>query len=118
MINVRPLPVENELPGFQGAVGDYTCDPPILTKSNLKVGEPTQLTIAIHGRGDPARINPPLPSRVEGWQIFPAERSGKAGGRKDAGRELSIHADSLDGRRAHHAGDSVQLFQSRARQLC
>ena len=50
VINVRPLPVENELPGFQGAVGDYTCDPPILTKNNLKVGEPTQLTIVILAR--------------------------------------------------------------------
>jgi hypothetical protein len=85
VINVRPLPVENELAGFQGAVGDYTCDPPILTKSNLKVGEPTQLTIVIHGRGDPARINPPLPSRVEGWQMFPAERAGRPGGARMPG---------------------------------
>jgi hypothetical protein len=80
VINVRPLPGENELPGFQGAVGDYTCDPPTLTKNNLKVGEPTQLTIVIRGRENPGRINPPLPPRVEGWQMFPAERGGMAGG--------------------------------------
>ena len=85
VINVRPLPVENELPGFQGAVGDYTCDPPALTKSNLKVGEPTQLTIVIRGRGDPGRINPPLPLRVEGWQIFPAESEGRTGGARVPG---------------------------------
>ena len=85
MINVRPLPVGNELPGFQGAVGDYTCDPPILTKSDLKVGEPTQLTIVIRGRRDPGRINPPLPSRVEGWQMFPAERAGRPGGARMPG---------------------------------
>ncbi len=85
VINVRPLPVENELPGFQGAVGDYTCDPPSLTKSDLKVGEPTQLTIVIRGRGDPGRINPPLPSRVEGWQISPAKREGRMGGARAPG---------------------------------
>jgi hypothetical protein len=84
-INVRPLPGGNELPGFQGAVGDYTCDPPSLTTNTLKVGEPVQLTIVIRGGKNLSRINPPLPPRAEGWQSFPAERGGILGGAKGPG---------------------------------
>jgi hypothetical protein len=84
-INVRPLPGGNELPGFQGAVGDYTCDPPSLTTNTLKVGEPVQLTIVIRGGKNLGRINPPPPPRAEGWQSFPAERGGILGGAKGPG---------------------------------
>jgi hypothetical protein len=84
-INVRSLPGGNELPGFQGAVGDYTCDPPSLTTNILKVGEPVQLTIVIRGGKNLGRINPPPPPRAEGWQSFPAERAGILGGAKGPG---------------------------------
>ena len=75
-INVRPLPTENELPGFTGAVGSYTCDPPSLVTNALKVGEPVQLTVVIRGQQNLSRINPPLPPHAAGWQIFPAVRGG------------------------------------------
>ena len=75
-INVRPLPSESELPGFLGAVGNYACDPPSLTTNALKVGEPVQLNVVIRGPNNLSRVNPPLPPRADGWQIFPAERGG------------------------------------------
>ncbi len=75
-IQVRPLPSENELPGFLGAVGNYACDFPSLTTNVLKVGEPVQFTVVIRGQKNLSRINPPLPPRVDGWQVFPAERGG------------------------------------------
>jgi len=76
VINVRPLPAENELAGFNGAVGHYSCDLPGLATNTLKVGEPAQLTIVIHGPENLSRINPPRPPRAAGWQIFPAVRGG------------------------------------------
>lgn len=79
-INVRPLPTGNELPGFTGAVGSYTCDLPGLATNMLKVGEPVQLTVVVRGPQYLNRISPPLPPTVEGWQIFPAERGGLIAG--------------------------------------
>jgi hypothetical protein len=75
-INVRPLPPEGELPGFLGAVGNYSCDPPSLATNILKTGEPVQLNVVIRGEKNLSLINPPLPPHAEGWQVFPAERSG------------------------------------------
>lgn len=75
-INVRPLPSENELPGFTGAVGGYTADPPGLATNALRVGEPVQLTVVIRSRQNLNRLNPPPPPPAPGWQIFPALRGG------------------------------------------
>ena len=79
-INVRPLPTESELPGFNGAVGSYTCDPPSLVTNVLKVGEPVQLTVVMRGQKNLNRINPPPPPHAQGWQIFPAIRGGIVAG--------------------------------------
>lgn len=73
-INVRPLPSENELPGFTGMVGSYTCDPPSLATNRLRVGEPVQLSVVIRSRQNLNRINPPIPPHASDWQIFPAMR--------------------------------------------
>ena len=74
-INVRPLPDARELPGFTGAVGIYTSDPPSLATNVLRVGEPVQLTVVIRGEKYLNRLNPPPPPRAAGWQIFPATRA-------------------------------------------
>ena len=84
-INVRPLPSENERPGFLGAVGRYTCDPPALATNIFKVGEPVPLTVVIRGPNNLSRVNPPPPPRAAGWQIFPAERGGIIGGTNGPG---------------------------------
>jgi hypothetical protein len=73
-INVRPLPPESELPGFTGMVGSYTDDSPGLGTSMLKAGEPVELSIIIRSQKNLEKIIPPPPPRVQGWQVFPAER--------------------------------------------
>jgi hypothetical protein len=79
-INVRPLPTDNELPGFTGAVGSYTCDPPVLATNLVKAGEPVQLSVVIRGQPNLDRITFPAPPHVPDWQIFPATREGLVAG--------------------------------------
>ena len=69
-IQVRPLPVEGELPGFTGAIGKFFRDPPRLSTNRLPVGEPLQLQLAFHGEGDLTRFVPPAPPRSRDWQII------------------------------------------------
>ena len=74
MVHVHPLPSENELPGFNGLIGNFTADAPTLVTNKLKVGEPVQLTMIIRGAQNLGRINPPSPPSAAGWQIYPAVR--------------------------------------------
>ena len=69
-IQVRPLPVEGELPGFTGAIGKFFQDPPRLSTNRLPVGEPLQLKLAFHGEGDLTRFVPPAAPRSRDWQII------------------------------------------------
>jgi hypothetical protein len=69
-INVRPLPVEDEQPGFTGAIGKFFRDPPQLATNRLRVGEPVQLKIVFHGEGDLTRLVPPVAPRSRDWQII------------------------------------------------
>jgi hypothetical protein len=68
-INVRPLPVEGELPGFTGAIGKFFSDPPKLATNRLRVGQPVQLKVTIHGEGELARLAPPIAPRSRDWEI-------------------------------------------------
>jgi hypothetical protein len=69
-LNVRPLPVEGELPGFTGAMGRFYHDPPWLAKDRLNVGEPVQLKLVFHGAGELTRFVPPAAPRSRDWQII------------------------------------------------
>jgi hypothetical protein len=69
---VKPLPREGELPGFTGAVGAFSLDPPELAVRSLRVGEPVKLTVKVHG--DPNSnlgrlVAPPAP-KLSDWQVF------------------------------------------------
>lgn len=75
-VNVRPLPVEGRLPGFNGAVGDFSIDPPQIATNTVRVGDPVQLTVTIRGDGDLSRVQAPLPPVVRDWQVFPAVSAG------------------------------------------
>ena len=77
-LNVRPLPRQGELPGFAGAVGVFSIEPPALTTNALRVGEPVKMTVTVRPkRGEPslARLVAPVAPRAKEWQIFagPAE---------------------------------------------
>ena len=69
-LQVRPLPHGSELPGFTGAVGNYSVDPPDLATNVISVGEPVKLKIKIRGEGNLARLVPPLAPQVRDWQVF------------------------------------------------
>jgi hypothetical protein len=90
-INVRPLPTDDELPGFTGTIGSYVCGPPGISTNTVAVGDPVQLTFVVQGQQNLNRITPPPPPRVKGWQIFPAVRGGivEAGGPANRGAVFS-----------------------------
>jgi hypothetical protein len=69
-INVRPLPAEDNAPGFTGAMGRFLCDPPQLATNRLRVGEPAHLKLTFHGVGDMTRFVPPAPPPSRDWQII------------------------------------------------
>ena len=72
ILNVRPLPHDKELPGFSGAIGTFTNDPPKLATNIVRVGDPVTLTITIRGQGNLGRLIAPPPPHLPGWQVFDA----------------------------------------------
>jgi hypothetical protein len=72
VLDVRPLPRGSELPGFTGAVGTYSVDPPELSTNSVTVGEPVRLSVKVRGDGNLARLVPPQPPQQEAWQVFAA----------------------------------------------
>ncbi|HEY5912692.1 MAG TPA: BatD family protein [Verrucomicrobiae bacterium] len=67
---VRPLPREGQLPGFTGAVGSFTVDPPQMATNSLRVGDPARLIVRVRGEGNLVRLVPPPPPRVRDWQVL------------------------------------------------
>ena len=70
VLHVRPLPAEDELPGYTGAMGNFSADPPQLSTNRIHVGEPLHLKLGFHGAGNLTRFVPPETPRVRGWQII------------------------------------------------
>ncbi len=69
-LKVRPLPTEDELPGFTGAMGNFIADRPHLSTNRIHVGEPVQLKAAFHGVGNLTRFVPPEAPLSRDWQII------------------------------------------------
>lgn len=69
-INVRPLPAQNERPGFTGSIGKFFYDPPKLSTNRLRVGEPVQLKFAYHALDHLSRLVPPAVPRSRDWLII------------------------------------------------
>lgn len=74
-LNVRLLPPD-ELPGFKGAIGQFSAEGPMLVTNTFVVGEPLDLYVTVRGDGNPTRLVPPDPPRTRGWQIFPPVNQG------------------------------------------
>jgi hypothetical protein len=72
VLDVRPLPRGSELPGFTGAVGIYSVDPPELSTNSVAAGEPVRLSVKVRGDGNLARLVPPQPPQQDAWQVFAA----------------------------------------------
>ncbi|HEU0040695.1 MAG TPA: hypothetical protein VFR76_15625, partial [Verrucomicrobiae bacterium] len=75
-LNVRPLPRSGSLPGFTGAIGTFTSDPPQLSTNQVRVGDAVKLTITFRGEGNLARFVPPPPPVTGDWQISAAVPGG------------------------------------------
>ena len=67
----QPLPRTGELPGFTGAIGHFTCDPPLLSATQVLVGEALRLSITIRGEGNLARLVPPPAPVSQDWRVSP-----------------------------------------------
>jgi len=70
-LNVEPLPRVGLLPGFNGAIGQFTADPPQLSAIAVRVGDVVKLLVTIRSEGDLKRIIAPPAPAVTNWQIFP-----------------------------------------------
>jgi hypothetical protein len=71
-LQVRPLPRQGELPGFTGAIGSFSLDPPKLAANALRVGETLKLLVTVRGDGNLARLAAPPPPQASDWQVFAA----------------------------------------------
>jgi len=76
-LTVRPLPRTGELPGFTGAIGAFTIDPPKLATNTLRVGDPVKLSVAVRGGSGFARLVAPPTPRVRDWQVLAATTQGE-----------------------------------------
>ena len=72
----QPLPRTGELPGFTGAIGSFTCDPPQLSATQTSVGDPVRLSISIRGEGNLARLVPPPAPAAADWRIAAPVKGG------------------------------------------
>lgn len=69
-INIRPLPVDGELPGFTGAIGNFSIESPRLSTNHVHVGEPLKLSFIIQGIGELPSFVPPATPVSSEWQII------------------------------------------------
>src|SRR5262249_3539186 len=75
-VNVRPLPRDQELPGFTGGIGPLAMDTPSVSSTSTKVGEPLKLTVNIRGDANLLGLVPPPAPQVRDWQIFAGVSNG------------------------------------------
>ena len=71
-LQVRPLPRQGELPGFTGAIGSFSLEPPRLAADPLQAGEPVKLSVTVRGESNVGRLAAPPPPQVPDWQVFAA----------------------------------------------
>jgi hypothetical protein len=71
ILTVHELPNDGRLSGFTGAVGQFSLDPPELSTSAVRAGEPLVLNVTIRSAGVIGHIPPPPQPNVPGWQSFP-----------------------------------------------
>ena len=70
-LNIEPLPRSGELPGFNGAIGQFTLEPPQLSTNRVSVGDSVKLLVTFRTSGEIKRLLAPPPPAVTNWQILP-----------------------------------------------
>jgi hypothetical protein len=86
------LPRAGTLPGFNGAIGQFTVDPPQLSAATVRVGDAVKVFVTIRSAEDVKRIIAPPPPAVTNWQVFPgvSENPQRAVGQVQAGFSVSF----------------------------
>lgn len=69
-LTAKTLPKEGELPGFTGGIGTFALDSPRLSATEVRAGEPIQMSVTVKGEGNFARLISPRPMGTRYWQIF------------------------------------------------
>jgi hypothetical protein len=77
-INVRPLPIAGQLPGFTGSMGKFTLGQPQLSSKRIQVGEPVRLVVPVRHYGELDHLVPPTLPLVKDWEIIPDNSSESA----------------------------------------
>jgi hypothetical protein len=73
-LNILPLPGPADRPGFTGAIGAFTVDPPTLSTNRVRAGDLLTLTVLVRGQGNLERVLPPPLEPAPQWQVFPPKR--------------------------------------------
>jgi hypothetical protein len=71
-LNVKPLPAEGRLPGFNGAIGKFTRDQPQLSAASVTAGNPVKLTVTFHSEGGLLHLAMPPAPATPAWEAFAA----------------------------------------------
>ena len=75
-LNIEPLPRAGVMPGFNGAIGQFTLDPPHLETNRVRVGDAVKLLVTFRTEGEIKRLLAPPPPTVTNWQMFPPVTEG------------------------------------------
>jgi hypothetical protein len=70
-VTVRPLPEAGRKPGFTGAIGSLALGRATLSSSEVMVGDPVVLTVAISGDGNLEAFGAPEALANDDWHTFP-----------------------------------------------
>jgi len=68
-LEVEPLPQEGRPKGYAGAVGRYSLSA-VLSRSQVKVGEPIDLAVVVTGKGNLATISPPKLPELPSLRVY------------------------------------------------
>ena len=70
-LEIKPLPAAGKPRNFSGAVGQFTMEPPKANPTQVRVGDPVTITMVVKGIGSFDRVNAPVVSTEQGWQVYP-----------------------------------------------
>jgi hypothetical protein len=73
-LNVLPLPQDSQRPGFTGAIGTFTVEPPVLSTNHVAAGDLITLSLVLRGSGNLERVLPPPIEPQPQWQVFPSRK--------------------------------------------
>lgn len=69
-LQIEPLPADGRPSDFTGAIGEFRLGAATLSATEVKVGEPVTLTVAIEGSGNFERIQPPQLQDSAQWRSY------------------------------------------------